>query len=216
MYKFALFDLDGTLTDPGIGITNSVMHALKRMNIPVGERNEYYKFIGPPLLDSFREYYGLSDEGAKLGVTYYREYFAEKGIFENDVYPGIVDTLDYLVKHNITLCVATSKPEPYAKQILEHFNLSKYFSFIGGSTMDETRTDKAEVIQYVLKQAGINNLKDVIMIGDREHDMIGAAKNHLDSVGVLYGYGDREELENAGAKYVVENPGDIVSIVCGG
>lgn len=214
MYKIALFDLDGTLTDPGIGITNSVMHALRKMNVPIKERSEYYKFIGPPLLHGFQDYCGFSEEKAQQAVAYFREYFPTKGIFENKVYEGVEPMLQQLVNQDLKLCVATSKPEPFAKQILEHFHLEQYFSFIGGSTLDETRSDKAEVIRYVLDAEGIRDQGSVIMVGDREHDIIGAKKNGLDSLGVLYGYGDREELETAGAKFIAEKPEDIVQKIC--
>ncbi|MDD3404628.1 MAG: HAD family hydrolase [Hespellia sp.] len=209
MYKTVLFDLDGTLTDSGIGITNSVMHALRKMNVQVEERSAYYKFIGPPLLHSFQEYYGFSEEKSQLAVTYFHEYFSTKGIFENRVYEGIETMLMQLSQMELKLCVATSKPEAFAKQILEHFCLEQYFSFVGGSTMDETRTDKAAVIRYVLESEGIRDTDSVLMVGDREHDIIGAKKNGIDSMGVLYGYGNQTEFEEAGADYVVEKPMEI-------
>lgn len=210
MYNTILFDLDGTLTDSALGITNSVMYALDKMKIPVGDRSEYYKFVGPPLVQSFQKYYNFTEDETRLGVSYFREYFTEKGIFENRVYEGVEDVLRKLYEQKIQLCVATSKPEQFARQILERFHLAPFFSFVGGSTMEETRTDKAEVIQYVLDAVKIKEPGSVLMVGDREHDVIGAKKNGLASLGVLYGYGDREELERAGADFIVERPEDIL------
>lgn len=208
-YDVVLFDLDGTLTDPGIGITNSVMHALKKYGIEVADRAELYKFIGPPLIDSFEKYYGFSHEEAVKSVDYYREYYRDKGIYENSVYDGIDSLLAELHKNGKKIILATSKPELFAKQILRHFNLEKYFLFAAGSTMDETRTNKAEVIEYALSECGITEKASVVMIGDREHDIIGANKNGIDSIGVLFGYGSREELETAGATYIAETVEDI-------
>lgn len=201
-YDYILFDLDGTLTDPGIGITNSVMHALKKYGILVDDRRELYKFIGPPLTESFEKFYGFSSNESVKAVEYYREYFIDKGIYENSVYEGIPELLSLLKESNKTIILATSKPEVFAKRILDHFDLSRYFSFVAGSNLDETRVKKDEVIQYALESCGIIDKSKAVMVGDREHDIIGAAKAGIQSVGVLYGYGDREELEKAGADYI--------------
>lgn len=203
-YNYILFDLDGTLTDPGIGITNSVMYALRKFGIEEADRTKLYAFIGPPLIDSFQKYYGFSKEKAREAVEYYREYFTEKGMLENYVYEGVEEMLAALVEAGMTLCLATSKPEPYAKIILEHFGLSQYFHFIAGAKLDETRTKKDEVIEYALELCGISDSSKVIMVGDREYDILGAKKFAMDSMGVLYGYGNREELESAGATYIAE------------
>ena len=213
MYKYILFDLDGTLTDPGIGITNSVMYALKKFNIDVEDRATLYKFIGPPLLESFEKYYGFSKEESELALTYYREYFKPKGLYENEVYEGIEAVLTELKSRKKVLIVATSKPEAFAVEILQHFHLDRYFDFIAGATMDEKRTKKADVIAYALEQCKITDKASAIMIGDREHDVLGAKQVGLDSVGVLYGYGNYEELKNAGATYIVENPEEILKII---
>lgn len=212
-YQYILFDLDGTLTDPGIGITNSVMHALRKYGIEVADRTELYKFIGPPLIESFEKYYGFSHEEAVKSVDYYREYYRDKGIYENSVYDGIENLLAALYKEGKKIILATSKPELFAKQILRHFDLEKYFLFAAGSTMDETRTNKAEVIEYALSECGITDKSSVVMIGDREHDIIGANKNGIDSIGVLFGYGSREELEAAGATYIAETVGEIINYI---
>ena len=173
MYQYILFDLDGTLTDPGLGITNSVAYALKKMGIPVPERSELYKFIGPPLLDSFSQFFGLSREESEQAVTFYREYFRRKGIFENQVYPGIPELLAKLQESGRTLILATSKPEEFALRILEHFGLKTYFSFVAGATMDSSRCAKVDVIRYALENCGITDLSAAVMIGDREYDVIG-------------------------------------------
>lgn len=202
-----LFDLDGTLTDPMIGITKSVQYALKKYGIIEEDLWNLTKFIGPPLSHSFCKYYGFSEEESHRAVEYYREYFAPTGKFENVVYEGIPTMLETLKAAGFTLAVATSKPEVFAKDILDHFHLSEYFDFIGGALLNG-RTDKSEVIAYVLdhlKSMDMNAEKEnVVMIGDREHDLLGAAKNGLDSIGVLYGYGDRKEHEAAGAGHIVE------------
>lgn len=208
MPQYILFDLDGTLTDPGIGITNSVMHALEKMGFPVPEREKLYPFIGPPLVWSFMNFYGCTEEEAKLGVKYYREYFTDTGIFENRVYDGIPETLAALRAAGKTVVMATSKPEDFARRIAERFDLARWFDFIAGSLMDETRTSKAEVIAYALESLGAKP-EDCLMIGDREHDVLGAAAHGIPCLGVLYGYGSREELLGAGAVGVVEAPEEI-------
>ena len=159
MKKYILFDLDGTLTDPALGITNSVIYALKKFNITPPENEELYCFIGPPLLESFEKYYSMTKEESLLALQYYREYYAPTGMFENRVYEGMEEMLASLVKSGKKLFVATSKPEVYAKQILEHYSLAKYFTFIGGSTLDETRVNKDEVITYVLENMPVHYLQ---------------------------------------------------------
>lgn len=212
-YQYLLFDLDGTLTDPGIGITNSVMHALKKYNINVNDRACLYKFIGPPLIDSFMEFYNFSREQAEQAVIYYREYFMDKGLFENQPYEDIEHVLETLKAKQKTLIVATSKLTIMAEKILEHFKLRQYFADVVGSNMDNTRTTKSEVIQYILDNRNITDLKQAIMIGDRKHDIIGAKTCGLDSIGVLYGYGDQEEHRKAGATYIAKYPKDILPYV---
>ncbi len=212
-YKHILFDLDGTLTDPEIGITNSVMYALKKYGIVVNDRSELHKFIGPPLWDSFEKYYGFSKEEAKTAVEFYREYYRDKGIFENFVYDGFNTLLNLLKDNGKNLIVATSKPEVFAKQILEYFDLAKYFTYIAGSNLDGTRVKKAEVISYALESCNITNLSEVIMIGDREHDILGAKKVGIASIGVLFGYGDKKELEQAGADLIVNTVEEIGKIL---
>ena len=212
-YKTVIFDLDGTLTDPAIGITNSAAYALAKWGIEVTDRTELYKFIGPPLLDSFGKYYGFSREDSECAVGYFREYFSDKGMFENSVYEGIPEVLSELRARGKKIIVATSKAEVFAKQILEHFDLDGYFDFVSGATLDSSRVEKADVIEHALKSCGIDDISDVIMIGDREFDIIGAAHFGMDSIGVLYGYGSREEFTSTGATYIAKTPIDILNIV---
>ena len=202
-----LFDLDGTLTDPGLGIKNSIRYALTKFGLPTLSEEILDTFIGPPLLDSFALHCGVSGEDACRLVNLYREYFSEKGLFENTVYDGIPEVLSALQKRGATLCLATSKPEEYAKRILEHFDLSRYFTFVGGSTMDEKRTAKAEVIAYVLQSTGLR-AEDCFMVGDRRYDIEGGRACGLTTVGVLFGYGDREELK--AADHLVETPSALL------
>ena len=210
-----LFDLDGTLTDPDVGITNSVQYALKRYGISVNDRTELYKFIGPPLIESFRNFYGFSEEKAREAVSVYREYYAKKGIFENQVYEGIPELLQELKEAGCRLLVATSKPEFFAEKIIGHYGLEPYFAFIAGSTMEETRTRKSEVIRYTLKSCGLEADASTVMVGDREHDIIGAKEAGIASIGVLFGYGTREELERAGADAIAASTEDVKTIVIG-
>jgi len=213
MYDIVLLDLDGTIIDSGMGITNSVMHALKKFGIEVEDRASLYKFIGPPLYKSFMNFYGFSEEKAHLGVDYYREYYSEYGVYENEVYEGIEELLKTLYERGKKLILATSKPECFARKILEHIGLAKYFTFIAGSEMSHSRVNKSEVIEYAFENCGIMDYGNAIMIGDREYDVFGAKHFNIDSIGVLYGYGSREELEEAGATYIVEKAVDVLRIV---
>ncbi len=214
-FQTILFDLDGTLTDPGIGITNSVMYALQKYGITVNDRSTLYKFIGPPLWESFERYYGFSEAEAKKAVGYYREHFSVTGLFENTVYDGIDAMLAALENAGKTLLVATSKPEVFAEQILEHFDLAKYFAFIGGSELDGARVNKDAVIRYVLEMNGVTDLSTAVMVGDREHDILGAKKAGIASAGVLFGYGSRFELEAAGADFIAGTVGDLHKLLLG-
>lgn len=200
--KSILFDLDGTITDSQNGIINSVIYALKKYGREVGDRGELKKFIGPPLAWMFSQYCGFSEEEGQKAVEVYREYYTVKGIFENEVYDGVEDMLENLHESGAKLYLATSKPQIYAKKILEHFGLAKYFDDIVGSELDGRRVEKDEIIACVLKKHGI---KDAVMVGDRRFDMEGAKKNALTAVGVLYGYGTKEELEQAGADFIAED-----------
>ena len=213
MLNYILFDLDGTLTDPGIGITNSVMYALKKFGIEITDRTSLYNFIGPPLMYSFQTFHGFSEEDSTQAVKYYREYFSVHGLYENEVYPGIPELLHELKQRGYHLVLATSKPEEYALEILRHFGLYDYFDFVAGATMDGTRSSKADVIRHALAGSGIQDLSTAVMIGDREHDILGAKETGLASIGVLYGYGNRAEFEAAGADRIVATPAEILTCI---
>jgi len=213
-YENIFFDLDGTLTDSGEGIMNSVQYALKKFGIEERDRERLRLFIGPPLIDSFMRYYGFDHDMAVKGVEYYREYFAPKGIYENRPYDGIPEMMQALKDEGKKLYLATSKPEPYATEIVRHFGLLGFLDGLYGSTMTEERTKKDEVIAYALEKTGIDK-SEVIMVGDRNHDIIGAKVNSVFSVGVLFGYGSREELTEAGADVIVETVNDLRNILSG-
>ena len=205
MANYFLFDLDGTLTDPGVGITSSVQYALRAYGIEVEDRTKLNCFIGPPLHESFIKYYGFSNLMAFDAITKYREYYSTRGIFENEVYDGIPELLSALKEAKKTVIMATSKPECYARQIADHFDITKYFDCITGSELDGRRVDKAEVIECALERVGEPDRGECVMIGDRMHDIVGAKKAGISSVGVLYGYGSREELTENGADRIAES-----------
>ena len=200
--KNVLFDLDGTLTDPAEGITNALMHAQRRLGRAVSPREQLFVFIGPPLIEMFMSEWGLTRAEADQALVYYREHFSTKGLFENVPYPGIGDCLADLRAAGLRLFVATSKPEPLSLRILEHFELLQYFEAVAGSTLDEQRTKKGEVIAYALDTYHLDPA-ETVMVGDRKHDVEGARENGLPSIGVLYGYGSRAELTAAGAAALV-------------
>lgn len=212
-YKYVLFDLDGTITDSAIGITNSVAYALKRWNIEVEDKSTLNCFVGPPLAQSFEKYFGFSKEQALEAVDEYRVYYRDRGIFENLVYPGIPELLAELRARGKKLILATSKPEHFAKQILDHFDLAKFFDLAAGATMDSSRTKKELVIKYALSELGVSDPSECIMVGDRDQDVVGARKNNIDCIGVLYGYGDLAELETANAAYIAETVQDIMKYI---
>lgn len=207
--KYIFFDLDGTLTNPKEGITKSVQYALKSFGIEEEDLDKLEPYIGPPLYVGFMENHGFKQEDAENAVWKYREYFEKQGIWENERYDGILELLKELKEQGKTLVMATSKPENFAKMIAEHFGMKPYFTVIAGSIYEGGRTNKAEVIQYALELAGITDLNDVVMVGDRKHDIEGAKTCGVDSVGVLYGFGNREELERAGADWIVETVDEL-------
>lgn len=212
MYNTILFDLDGTLTDPGLGITNSVLYALEQLGYPLPPRESLYKFIGPPLLDSFQAYYGMTPEQAEEAVRLFRVYFAETGIMENSLYPGIPEVLDKLQKQGRRLILATSKPQGFAERILEHFDLRKYFDQVVGATMDAERSQKHQVIAYAMETYGVT-AEEAVMVGDRKHDVLGAKKNGMACIGVLFGYGDAPELNEAGAIALAADPQELLRLL---
>ena len=215
MFDYLFFDLDGTLTDPAQGITNSFIHALKYFGIEIPSYEKLCSFIGPPLVDTFKTQFGFSDEQAAEGVKKYREYFAAKGLLENTVYPGIPELLSTLKQNGKKLVVATSKPEEYSIKIIEHFGLSQYFENVCGSLMDETRSKKDEVIEYAIERNHIADRSKILMIGDRKHDMLGAKKCGISACGILFGYGSREELQTNGADMIARTVKDLELLLTG-
>lgn len=199
-YQWIFFDLDGTLTDPAVGITGGVMYALEQFGIHESSREKLYPFIGPVLTESFQKYYGFTKEQALLAAAYYREYYGKAGKFENVVYDGIADMLRELRAAGKELFVATLKGEAFAKEILEHFGLAGYFTEIAGQVMDGLETPKSQIIMEILKKRGIDHQGRAVMVGDREQDIIAAREAGILEIGVLYGYGERAELESVHAK----------------
>jgi len=221
--KYFLFDLDGTLTDSKEGILNSLVFSLGSFGIEVPDKYELTKLLGPPLHVSFKEYFGFSDEAVVDAVAKYREYFNDKGIFENKLYDGIVEILDELKNNGATLAISTSKPTHYAEIIARHFNISHYFDVISGAEMDGSNSSKKEVISIALSKLGFKNLiqtekdelklRKIVMIGDREHDIIGARQVGIDGIGVTWGYSGGGELEAAGADHIVNSPKELCGVI---
>lgn len=202
-YTHILFDLDGTIIDSAPGIIAAVLYTFQQYNIEIKDQSSLIKFIGPPLLSTFQSFVEI--DSPEEAIAHFRTYYTQQGMFEGIPYVGIEDLLNALKSKDLKLVLATSKPEVFAKKILKHFHLAHYFDFVGGASLDETRTDKAEVIAYVLEQIGVEEIDQCLMIGDRHHDITGAITNHMDAVGVLYGYGSEEELQLAGARYIVKD-----------
>ena len=207
---YLFFDLDGTLTESAPGIIRSAEYALSHFGMKPSDEI-MKKFIGPPLLESFQNLCGLSEEESREAIRLYREYFAEKGMFENSVYDGVYEMLEALRTKGKILAVATSKPEIYAKQILDHFHLTEYFTHISGAALDHVRMTKADVLRNAVHQTGLSDVSKGLMIGDRLHDVEGASELGMETLGVLYGYGSREELMNAGAIDMAATPSDVVT-----
>ncbi|MBQ3255678.1 MAG: HAD hydrolase-like protein [Rikenellaceae bacterium] len=203
-YDWLLFDLDGTLTDPFEGITRSVEYALNAFGIEVEDRRVLAPFIGPPLVESLTERYGFTMEDAVAAVAKYREYFAVKGLYENELFEGIPELLSDCRKAGYKISMATSKPTHYAKIIAEHFDIARYFDAIHGSSLDGTRITKSSVVAEAVAEEHLDPSR-ALMIGDRRHDVEGAGEHGIRTVGVLYGYGSREEHEAAGAAYIVND-----------
>ena len=206
-YHTILFDLDGTLTDSQEGITKSVQYALAHFGIEVEDLSSLRKFIGPPLTESFKAFYGMDDREAHVGLVKYRERFTDVGWAENAVYPGIGELVADLKKSGKRLLLATSKPEVQALKIMEHFGLKEHFELICGPALNAPDGyGKADVIRDALRRANITDLTGIVMVGDRHHDVDGAHAVGLPCIGVLYGYGDRAELVSAGADHIAEDP----------
>ena len=220
-YKFIFFDLDGTLVDSGEGITRSVEFALRHFGIEPRTKEELYRFIGPPLVDSFMRFYGFSKEKAGEAVDVYRSRYASVGVHENTVYPGIPELLLRLNERGCLCAVATSKPEVFANIVIDDIGVRPYLAGVFGAELDDAegrkrgnlRSAKADVIAYALERLGVTDKSGVLMVGDRKHDIEGAKANGIDSCGVLFGFGSREELNAAGADHLAAAPADIEEIV---
>ena len=206
MYRYVLFDLDGTLSDPKVGICTSVQYALDKMGISEPDIDKLEPFIGPPLRDSFKEYYNMSDEEAEQAITYYRERFSTVGKFENELYPGIYELLRDLKKKERVVAIASSKPTVFVEDILNHFEIREFFDVVVGSELDGTRDKKIDVLNETLSQMFGGNepeYDEVVMVGDRKYDVEAASELGVHNIAVAYGYGSREELEEAGADKIV-------------
>lgn len=205
MIKNILIDLDGTLTDPKVGITTSARYGLEKIGHPISDEINIDWIIGPPLKASLAKILNVEADHvlAEQALMGYRERFAVKGLYENHVFEGVAETLAELKRRGYRLFVATAKPTVYAKQILEHFDLAQYFTDIYGSELNGDRTNKAELIQYILEQQKLQ-ADQCLMVGDREHDIFGARQNGIDTIAVNYGYGSQEELALAQPKYQID------------
>ena len=202
-FSHVLLDLDGTVTNPKEGITRSVAYAFDHFSIPYKSLDSLCSFIGPPLEVSFMEY-GLSKADAQIAMAKFREYYADKGIFECELFEGIPDLLKTLKQHDKKIFLATSKVLKFANIVLDHFNITEYFDFISGSELDGTRVIKGEVIAYALEQTQTKVSPSIVMVGDRKHDIIGAKSQNLCSVGILYGFGSEEEFKKENADYIID------------
>ncbi len=202
-----LFDLDGTLTDPKIGVIACIRFALSKLDIEIDQDIDLESFIGPPLRDTFRELCG-NDEIAENAVSIYRERFSTKGLFENQVYDGIPECLNRLIEKADSIHVATSKPTIYSERIIEHFDLSRYFNLVYGSNLDGSLSDKTDLLSHIIESEDLLP-KNTVMIGDRSFDIIGAKNHDIRAIGVLWGYGTEDELSNAGADGLCNHPNEI-------
>lgn len=221
MFNYILFDLDGTLTDPKLGITSSVQYALRALGIEEPSLDKLEPFIGPPLADSFREFYGLDEGQIETAIAKYRERFNDRGIYENEIYPGIAEMLAALKASGKKLSIASSKPTQFVERILDYFDIRIYFDVIVGSNMDGTRSKKEEVVEEALRQMLPSELTSaekkaaVAMVGDRRFDIEGAREHGITSVGVSFGYAPEGELEQAGAEYIVDTVNALLEVLNG-
>lgn len=212
-YDIILFDLDGTLTDSKLGLTKAIQYALSKYNIIEDNLSMLESFIGPPIKESLKKFYSFDEDTAWEAVGYYREYLEQAGYYENSVYPGIVELLKLLKGRNKELVVATSKLTQSAEKVLKHFGLSDYFVLVEGCFADGTRVSKVDIIRDILLRLPNVRKESIVMVGDRDHDIVGAHKNGIDSIAVTYGYGTIEELQNANPTYIVESVLQLKSLL---
>ena len=213
MYQNILFDLDGTVMDSAPGISRSIRYAMDRMGRRLPEGVDMKVFFGPPLKTSFRNVCGFSEADADRAVALYREYYGDQGLFECSVYPGAADLLGRLRAEGRTVALATAKPETFSRRILDHFGLTEFFSFVGGASLDASRPDKDAVVAYTLANLSGVSSESTVMVGDRDHDVLGAARSGIGCIGVLYGYGSAEELTRAGALALAENCDELYRLL---
>lgn len=212
-YKYLLFDLDGTLTDSCEGIYKSFEYALNFYGVEVDDLNTLKPVLGPPLKDSFMDMFGFDEKTADEAVAKYRERFSTVGLYENRVYDGVYDMLEALKKEGYFIALATSKPEKFARVILKHFELEKYFDFITGATIDGKISTKEDVIKHIIESLEISDVDEMLMIGDRKYDLIGAKIFGIDALGVLYGYGSKDELLENPSVLLAKSPDDVVKFL---
>lgn len=209
MYSCILFDLDGTLSDPHEGIFRCFRLGLAHVGLEEPDDQKLRAVIGPPLFDSYTQLYGLTPERAQQAIAAYRAEYAVRGYCENQLYPGIADLLRRLCESGRTVVLATSKPEEPTRDVLRHFGIAQYFHFVAAASMDARRSHKDAVIDYALQNLPGIPREQMVMIGDRQYDLLGAQRHGLDGIGVLYGYGSREELQACPHVYLASSPADL-------
>lgn len=212
MYETIIFDLDGTVIDSGPGVTHAVQFSLAKMGITVEDASSLKHFIGPPLYDSFQRYYGFDKTQQDRAIEYYRDYYEKKGVHENSLYDGIITVLETLKERNKFVALATSKPKNYAEQILSELKISPYFDLVCGASLDHSMREKIEILGDCIQKSG-KEKSGMVMVGDRHFDVEGAQFHQIDSIGVLFGFGDLAEMEECKPTYIAPQPGDILKVV---
>lgn len=210
---FVLFDLDGTITDSSEGIINSIQYALNKMRLHENDKEKLRSYVGPSLKQTFLSNYFPNGDQYKDAIKHYRVYYAEKGIYENKLYDGIIDVLEDIKSQGGKIALSTAKPTYFAKIILNHFNINNYFDVVVGSHLGGTRTCKKEIIFETLDQLGLPNSDEIFMIGDREYDIIGGKHHNLKTIGVRYGYGPEGELEAVTPTHIISHPSEIINVL---
>lgn len=210
--KNILVDLDGTIIDPKEGIINSIIYSLDKMGLEEKDTEQLIKFIGPPLIDSYMKYYNLNIDEATKAVSFYREYYSEKGIYQNRLYDNVKEMLSSLKQLEYNLFIATSKPTFFAEKIIDFYGINHLFEEVVGSNLDNTRKDKFEIIEFILNKYNLEK-SQTVMIGDTKFDIVGAKKNKIKSIGVAYGYGTQHELESEGAEFIIGNIKELNTLI---
>jgi len=212
-YKYILFDLDGTISDSNEGITKGVQATLAHFGIDIVDRTELLRYIGPPIRETLSTQFGLTSEQVDEAMVIYGKYYSEKGLYENVLYDGVCDTIRELKRRGKVIALATSKAQVFAERILEYFGIADCFAHICGGELSGYSTKKSDVMRRALDNCGVADLHDAIIIGDRKYDIIGAKETGIASIGVLYGFGDYDELRDAGADWIVEDIADVLEIL---